>query len=133
MHGMINYGMQRLKLGARNGGEQSTLRSDTSHWVLRDGPFSACMLPDRPQLSVFFVCEGASGLWLQFERTYAAHSLLCRLQRRVRRWLRRLRALRLGFRVLVVDASRRTTGSAQRAVFSTPELRALVVRFLKGP
>jgi hypothetical protein len=36
------------------------------------------------------------------------------------------------FRALVVDARRRTTG-AQRAVFSTPELRALVVHFLKGP
>ena len=86
---------------------------------------------DRPRLSVYFVCEGASGHWLQFERTYAAHSLLCRLQRRVRRWLRRMRALRLGFRALVVDARRRTTG-AQRAVFSTPELRALVVHFLKA-
>jgi hypothetical protein len=84
-----------------------------------------------PQLSVFFVCEGASGLWLQFERTYAAHSLLCRLQRRVRRWLQRRRALRLGFRALVVDAGRRTA-NAQRAVFGVPELRALVVRFLKA-
>jgi len=87
---------------------------------------------DRPQLSVYFVCDGASGHWLQFERTYAAHALLCRLQRRVRRWLQRRRALRIGFRALVVDAGRRTA-NAQRAVFSTPELRALVVRFLKGP
>ena len=53
------------------------------------------------------------------------------LQRRVRRWLQRRRVLRLGFRALVVDAGRRTA-NAQRAVFGVPELRALVVRFLKA-
>jgi hypothetical protein len=87
--------------------------------------------PSQQQLSVFFVSEDASGPWLQFERTYAAHLLLCRLQRRVRAWLQRRRAWRLGFCALVVDAGRRTA-SAQRAVFGLPELRALVVHFLKG-
>jgi hypothetical protein len=41
--------------------------------------------------------------------------------------------LRRGLRLLVVDARRAGEESARRAVFSTPELRALVVRFLKGP
>ena len=85
-------------------------------------------------LHVFFGYDAdapSAGLWLEFERKFFARYLLCRLQRRVRAWLQRRRAWRLGFCALVVDADRRTI-SAQRAVFGVPELRALVVRFLKG-
>lgn len=92
------------------------------------------------QLSVF-LCQDSvcvyhddapflRGLWLDFERRYFAHYLLCRLQQRVRRWLRHRQVMRIGVCALVHGSQ---ADSAQRAVFSTRELLELVLRHAAGP